>query len=36
MGRAQLRQAERDAFFVAFAGFGAQTVEAYWKEKDTM
>jgi dehydrogenase/reductase SDR family protein 7B len=36
MGLAQMRHADPDAFFEAIAGFGAQTVEAYWKEKDTM
>ena len=36
MGLAQMRHADPGAFFEAIAGFGAQTVEAYWKEKDTM
>ena len=36
MGLAQMRHADPDAFFEAIAGFGAQTVEAYWKEKETM
>ena len=36
MGLAQMRHAAPDAFFDAIAGFGAQTVEAYWKEKETM
>ena len=36
MGLAQMRHADPDTFFEAIAGFGAQTVEAYWKEKDTM
>ena len=36
MGLAQMRHADPDTFFDAIAGFGAQTVEAYWKEKETM
>ena len=36
MGLAQMRHADPDAFFEAIAGFGAQTVEAYWREKQTM
>ena len=36
MGLAQMRHADPDTFFEAIAGFGAQTVEAYWKEKETM
>ena len=36
MGLAQMRHADPDTFFDAIAGFGAQTVEAYWKEKATM
>jgi short-subunit dehydrogenase len=36
MGLAQMRHADPDAFFDTIAGFGAQTVEAYWKEKETM
>ena len=36
MGLAQMRHADPETFFEAIAGFGAQTVEAYWKEKDTM
>ena len=36
MGLAQMRHADPDTFFEAIAGFGAQTVEAYWKEKEAM
>ena len=36
MGLAQMRHADPDTFFDAIAGFGAQTVQAYWKEKETM
>ena len=36
MGLAQMRHADPETFFDAIAGFGAQTVEAYWKEKETM
>ena len=36
MGLAQMRHADPNTFFDAIAGFGAQTVEAYWKEKETM
>lgn len=36
MGLAQMRHADPDTFFDAIAGFGAQTIEAYWKEKETM
>jgi short-subunit dehydrogenase len=36
MGLARMRHSDPDAFFEAIAGFGAQTVEAYWKEKETM
>lgn len=36
MGLAQMRHTDPDTFFEAIAGFGAQTVEAYWKEKETM
>ena len=36
MGLAQMRHADPDTFFEAIAGFGAQTVEAYWKEKETI
>lgn len=36
MGLAQMRHADPDTFFEAIAGFGAQTVEAYWKEKESM
>ena len=36
MGLAQMRHADPDTFFEAIAGFGAQTVEAYWREKETM
>jgi short-subunit dehydrogenase len=36
MGLAQMRHADPDTFFEVIAGFGAQTVEAYWKEKETM
>ena len=36
MGLAQMRHADPDTFFDAIAGFGAQTVEAYWTEKETM
>jgi len=36
MGLAQMRHADPDTFFDAIAGFGAQTVEAYWKEKETI
>ncbi|MEC7009909.1 MAG: SDR family NAD(P)-dependent oxidoreductase [Pseudomonadota bacterium] len=36
MGLAQMRHADPDTFFEAIAGFGAQTAEAYWKEKETM
>jgi dehydrogenase/reductase SDR family protein 7B len=36
MGLAQMRHADPDTFFDAIAGFGAQTVEAYWKEKEMM
>ena len=36
MGLAQMRHADPDTFFDTIAGFGAQTVEAYWKEKETM
>ena len=36
MGLAQMRHADPDTFFEAIAGFGVQTVEAYWKEKETM
>jgi len=36
MGLAQMRHADPDTFFDAIAGFGAQTVEAYWKENETM
>ena len=31
-----MRHADPDTFFDAIAGFGAQTVEAYWTEKETM
>ena len=33
MGLAQMRHADPDTFFAAIADFGAQTVEAYWKEQ---
>ena len=33
MGLAQMRHADPDAFFAAISDFGAQTVEAYWKEQ---
>jgi short-subunit dehydrogenase len=36
MGLAQMRHADPDTFFEAIAGFGVQTVEAYWREKETM
>ena len=36
MGLAQMRHADPDTFFEVIAGFGAQTVEAYWKEKEAM
>ena len=33
MGLAQMRHADPETFFVAISDFGAQTVEAYWKEQ---
>jgi dehydrogenase/reductase SDR family protein 7B len=35
MGLAQLRHADPDTFFNAIADFGAQTVTAYWDEKES-
>ena len=34
MGLAQMRHGDPDTFFNAIADFGAQTVAAYWKEKE--
>lgn len=34
MGLAQMRHGDPDTFFDTIADFGAQTVAAYWKEKD--
>jgi hypothetical protein len=34
MGLAQMRHSDPDTFFNAIADFGAQTVSAYWKEKE--
>jgi len=33
LGLAQMRHADPDTFFAAISDFGAQTVEAYWKEQ---
>ena len=33
MGLAQMRHADPETFFAAISDFGAQTVEAYWKEQ---
>ena len=33
LGLAQMRHADPDTFFSAISDFGAQTVEAYWKEQ---
>ena len=34
MGLAQMRHADPESFFAAISDFGAQTVEAYWKEQN--